>query len=140
MSIIESASLKQKNTVKTIVLSIAQKSTHALKQDWSGQIYRPSKILFSYLVPKENNIDKDQYVSILTIQSSSTVDVKLVDIHSELEAIDCLVEHFVFPLQSAGANTNLIKPEFESMLLSTVDYQSHFLSNTIAVQIKYTHD
>ena len=50
----------------------------------------------------------------------------------ELEAIDRLVEHFKFSLQAAGADTDLIKPEFESLFsyaghfiqLSTVDYQS----------------
>ena len=55
------------------------------------------------------------------------------DSHSELKAIDHLVEHFEYPLQSAGADTDLIKPEFVKLLLSyaghfiqlsTIDYQS----------------
>ena len=82
-------------------------------------------------------LDKDQDVlSTQPSSSSATIDVDLgndcVDSHSELEAIDRLVECFEFPLQSAGADTDLIKPEFESLLsyaghfiqLSTVDYQS----------------
>ena len=51
---------------------------------------------------------------------------------AEQMAIDRLVQQFQFPLESAGATVDLIKPEFESMLsyaghfisLATTDYQS----------------
>ena len=80
-------------------------------------------------------LDKDQDLSILTTEPSSSftiIDVDLGNDNFELEAIDRLVEHFKFPIQAAGADTDLIKPEFESLLsyaghfiqLSTVDYQS----------------
>jgi len=79
-------------------------------------------------------VDKDQDVSVLSTESSSTIDVDHLDAdsHCELEAINHLVEHFEYTLQSAGADTDLIKPEFESLLsyaghfiqVSTVDYQS----------------
>ena len=44
-------------------------------------------------------------------------------IDSELKAIDHLVKRFEFPLQSASANTDLIKPEFEALL----SYAGHFI-------------
>jgi len=82
-------------------------------------------------------LDKDQDVSILATEPSSSsaifdVDTQNEFVGRELEAIDHLVERFEFPLQSADADMDLIKPEFESLLsyaghfieLSTVDYQS----------------
>ena len=82
-------------------------------------------------------LDKDQDISTLTTEPSSSTAIIDVDqgddfIDSELKAIDRLVERFEFLLQSAGADTDLIKPEFEALLsyaghfiqLSTNDYQS----------------
>ena len=70
-------------------------------------------------------VDKDQDVSVLSTESSSTIDVDHLDAdsHCELEAINHLVERFEYTLQSAGADTDLIKPEFESLLVTLFSYQ-----------------
>ena len=57
---------------------------------------------------------------------------KLIDEHSDMAAIDRLVERFAYPLEGAQANTDVIKTEFTDMIeyavqfiaLSSLDYQS----------------
>ena len=52
-------------------------------------------------------LDKDTDVAVLDTEPATTVT-------AEQMAIDRLVQQFQFPLESAGATVDLIKPEFES--------------------------
>jgi len=74
-------------------------------------------------------LDKDQDdVSVLSTEPSSSSAIVDTDLGNdfELEAIDHLVKRFEFPLQSAGADTDLITPEFESLL----SYAGHFIQSS----------